>query len=165
MTNYERRRKHFCDQEVQSALLRQLVYYWLLGSGTVVLFTVGSQITPLLLSGNIAVTHQLWGRVVPILLASAAISPIVVVFALRFSNRFVGPMLRFRRALQELAEGKVPDRPIVLRDKDYWTEVATAINTISARMAKEKEMQDRDIEGESDSLTHNLERALEEVNA
>ena len=146
MKPFERRRKHFCDQEVQGALLRQLVYYWLLGSGTVVLFTIGYQLTPLLLSGDIAVTHQIWGRLVPILLASAAIAPIVVVSAVRFSNRFVGPMLRFRRVLQDLAEGKVPNSPIVLRDKDYWTDVATAINAISSQMEQRSEVTDHGVE-------------------
>jgi hypothetical protein len=59
----------------------------------------------------------------------------VIASALRFSNRFVGPMVRFRRALNQLAQGESPDL-VTLRDNDYWSDVAADINEITARMAK-----------------------------
>ena len=134
MQRFERRRHYLCDRQVQTALLRQLLYYWFLGTGTIILLTVGYQATPLVLSGNSEAAFQLWGRLIPVLLASVAVAPFVVLSAIRFSNRFVGPMLRTRRVLDQLAAGDLPDHPIVLRDHDYWTDLATQLNAVTDRL-------------------------------
>ena len=134
MQRFERRRHYLCDRQVQTALLRQLLYYWLSGTGTIILLTVGYQATPLILSGNNEAAFQLWGRLIPVLLASVAVAPFVVLSAIRFSNRVVGPLLRIRRVLDQLAAGDIPDHPIVLRDHDYWTDVATQLNAVTNRL-------------------------------
>lgn len=132
-TQLERRRKYFVDKKVQGALLRQLLGYWLLGSFALVCFLFVYQVGPHLLSGSGDPRASVWRQVGPLLIVSLAISPIVVISAVRFSNRFVGPVLRFRRALRELARGDVPT-PITLRDKDYWKDIADDINRIAASL-------------------------------
>ena len=59
---------------------------------------------PVLLSGRATAAEQFWFHLSPLLLASAVMFPLVTFSAVRFSNRFVGPVLRFRRALKELAD-------------------------------------------------------------
>jgi hypothetical protein len=142
MRKKERRRRYFCDSKVQGALLRQLIYYWLFGSITVVVFTLSYQVVPIFLAGETEALKQIWGRLGPMLISSAAIAPIVLMGAIRFSNRFVGPMLRFRRVLDELAKGEIPTSPIKLRENDYWADVADTINQISTRLTRENSIAD-----------------------
>ena len=131
----ERRRNRLADSNVQGALLKQLVSYWLLGSVALVTVTLLYRVGPAWLAGVGDPLAEIWRQVGPVLVVSAAIAPMVIISALRFSNRFVGPMVRFRRALNQLAQGESPDL-VTLRANDYWSDVAADINEITARMAK-----------------------------
>ena len=53
---------------------------------------------------------------------------------LRLSNRFAGPMVRLRVAMQGLANGE-PVKPVKLRDGDFWCEFAADFNRVLAREA------------------------------
>lgn len=127
----ERRRKHLVDLRVQGALLRQLVCYWVLGSVALLTFTMIYRIAPHWLTGGGDAGRLIWRQLGPVLLTSAAVGPIVFVSAIRFSNRFVGPMLRFRRALRHLADGQATTS-ISLRERDYWQDIAADINRLIA---------------------------------
>ena len=63
---------------------------------------------------------DMWFHFGPALVASLVLLPIVVVDIIRLSNRFsAGPMVRMRRAMQNLAKGeRVP--PLQFRDNDFW---------------------------------------------
>ena len=89
---------------------------------------------PAWLSGH-ADTDKLWYYLAPYLVASAALFPMVVASANRFSNRFAGPMVRIRKTLKELANGESPPH-ILLRDGDFWADVADDINLIAARLGQ-----------------------------
>jgi hypothetical protein len=54
----------------------------------------------------------------------------------RMSNRFVGPVVRLRGALRELAENR-PAQPLNFRDDDFWRELATDFNKAAARCARD----------------------------
>lgn len=132
----ERRRRYFVDSQVQGALVRQIAKYWIWTSITFALVVLVYRVTPVLLSGRATAAEHFWFHLSPLLLASSVVFPLIIFSAVRFSNRFVGPVLRFRRALQELADGKTP-QDITLRKNDYWTDMAENIN----RLAREREGQ------------------------
>lgn len=63
----------------------------------------------------------------PPLLFLVALLPILAWDALRFTHRLVGPLVRFRRAFQDLAQGK-PVHPIKLRAGDFLEELRDDFN-------------------------------------
>lgn len=127
----ERRRRYFVDSQVQGALLRQAIYYWLWSSATFALIIFVYRVFPALLSGTGRESGRIWHHFAPYMVASAALFPIVIFSAIRFSNRFVGPMVRVRRTLKQLARGEsTPMRGF--RENDFWSDTADDINQIAA---------------------------------
>jgi hypothetical protein len=55
--------------------------------------------------------------------------PIVTWDAVKFSHRLVGPLVRFRQCVRDLAAGK-PVEPIRLRKGDYLTEMRDEFNAM-----------------------------------
>jgi hypothetical protein len=55
--------------------------------------------------------------------------PIMAWDAIRFSHRLVGPVVRFRRAAQDIARGE-PVRLLKLREGDYMTEFRDDFNAM-----------------------------------
>ena len=126
----ERRRRHYVDAKVQGALLRYLMSYWILGLATYVTVILVYRIAPFWLVGSDQPLAVIWRDLCPLIIVSVAISPIVLISVIRFSHRFVGPVLRFRRAIKQLANGETPAR-IELRRQDYWRDMADDINQVS----------------------------------
>jgi hypothetical protein len=65
----------------------------------------------------------------PALVLVALLLPAVAWDALKFSHRMVGPLVRFRRALQDMAAGQ-PIQPIKLRNGDYLVEMRDEFNSM-----------------------------------
>jgi hypothetical protein len=63
----------------------------------------------------------------PVLVCLLVLVPVMAWDAIRFTHRLVGPMVRFRRTMQSIAEGKMV-RPIKLREGDYLTELRDDFN-------------------------------------
>ena len=61
------------------------------------------------------------------------LSPVFIYDSIKMSNRFVGPMVSFRRSLKELASGGDPGKA-QFRENDYWKEMACDFNTIANEM-------------------------------
>lgn len=127
---YKRRRQYLVDRPVQGAVVKHSLWYWVWTTavfGGVIGFC---RILPAWLSNN----DEPWGRIGfylgPYTLASAVLFPIIIANAIRFSNRFAGPMVRVRRALNALANGQ-PAEYLKFRDGDYWPDIADNINAIS----------------------------------
>jgi hypothetical protein len=66
-------------------------------------------------------------RYLPAMVTSLVVLPLVMIDVLRLSHRFVGPVLRIRQGLQELAAGKRPGR-IKFRENDFWPDMAAEFN-------------------------------------
>lgn len=128
----ERRRRSFVDSEVQGALLRHALFYWLCASLTFAFVVFVYRVLPAWFAGS--ESGGLWYHFQPFAIASAVLLPIAIHGANRLSNRFAGPMLRVRAALLQLAEGKNP-RPMTFRRHDFWAEFADIINLLSIRQA------------------------------
>jgi hypothetical protein len=134
MSDMKCQRKHlFVDFKVQGALVARVVVYWLV-------CLIG--ITLMLLCWRIITgparmfyTHfdDMWFHYGPALIASFILLPLVIVDIIRFSNRFVGPMLRLRRSMRELVHGEAVE-PIKFRDNDFWQDFAADFNTLLVRI-------------------------------
>lgn len=83
---------------------------------------------------------ELWYQYKMPFMATVFLLPLVLFDIAKLSNRFVGPMIRLRRALREMANGE-PIRLIHFRAGDYWSEVADEFNSVAARVqAMEKKI-------------------------
>ena len=75
----------------------------------------------------------MWFFYGPAAIASFLLLPLVIVDIIRFSNRFVGPLLRLRRSMRALARGEYVE-PIEFRDNDFWYDFADEFNAVRARI-------------------------------
>lgn len=131
------RRSYFVDKKVQGALLARAARYWLLSVVVVATLTV---LGWMFVSPGMGVLIQLrehlpWllGGMFVALVVSLSVLPVILYDLAKMSNRFVGPMLRLRRAMGEAAAGEHVE-PIHFRDHDYWQEFADAFNLLNNRL-------------------------------
>lgn len=131
-----KRRQYFVDTKVQGGLLLRAASYWLFCLLSVSLMVLCWHV----LTGPPAPAAVLLGSLLKAygiaLAASLLLLPVVLVDCSRYSNRFVGPLLRFRRVLRQLADGE-DVAPICFRDKDYWTDLADSFNDLRTRLQQQ----------------------------
>lgn len=134
--NRKRRSFFFVDREVQGALMLRAAIYWLfcLISISLMLICWSAYAGPP--RRFIDLATDLYFRYGPAMAASLVLLPIVLMDIVRMSNRFVGPVVRLRGALRELADGR-PAQPLNFRDDDFWREMATDFNKAAARCARD----------------------------
>jgi len=134
----KRRSQKFVDREVQSSLLRRLSLHWMLfmfANGMAILMWTRFLETP---SEPWAVTFQLaFQRALPFGLISIGLVPVFVWDAMKLSNRFAGPVVRVRRALERIARGESP-KPIEFRQGDFWKSLAQDLNRAFAARFPDK---------------------------
>src|SRR5262249_41464266 len=63
----------------------------------------------------------------PVAVCLLLLVPVMAWDAIRFTHRLVGPLVRFRRAMQSIAQGE-PVRAIRLREGDYLTDLRDDFN-------------------------------------
>ena len=126
------RKKHYVDPEVQNAILRQVAYLWLLGAAIYTYIVFVYRIMPIWFSSGTPSLGEIWYHLAPMVLSAAALFPLMMSSAIRFSHRFVGPMVQFRQVLRQLASGDNV-APIQLRRNDFWRDVADELNQVSER--------------------------------
>ena len=75
-----------------------------------------------------------WGQFVetmrsnlPVIVCLLVLVPVMAWDTMRFSHRLVGPLVRFRKTMQAIANGEAV-RPIKLREGDYLTELRDDFN-------------------------------------
>jgi hypothetical protein len=147
---------------VQGALLRQAVYCWLWASATFALIILVYRVVPALLSGTGQESGRIWYHLAPYMVASGVLFPIFIFNAIRFSNRFTGPMVRVRRTLKELARGETtPMRSF--REHDFWSDTADDINEIAALLRQVRPVTSATSDEENVVAYAAGEEALEEM--
>ncbi len=135
------RNRLFVDPKVQGMLMLRCLAYWaaMLMTITVLLITWRSMSGP----AKIFYEHfdELWQQYQMPFLATLFLLPLLLFDIAKLSNRFVGPVIRLRRALREMANGD-PIRLIHFRAGDFWSEVADDYNAMAARvMLMEKKIE------------------------
>jgi hypothetical protein len=128
-----RRSRIFLDREVQGALMLRVASYWCFCLFSIALLLICWSVytgPPRRFADHLL---ELYQRYAPALAASLILLPLVMIDVVRMSSRFVGPIVRLRSGLAELAEQGYA-RPIVFRDHDYWRDLAGDFNLAAQRM-------------------------------
>lgn len=128
-----RRGTYFVDPPVQGRLAWKVVVYWFFCLLAVEVF-VACWVVWL---DRPTSSLQLVGIVMRVcalpFAASLLLLPIVVFDSIRFSHRFAGPMVRLRRGMKDLAEGRVA-RAVIVREGDFWEDFAEDYNRVVDRV-------------------------------
>ncbi len=136
-----KRKRLVIEPTIQYSLVRQLIFQWTLHLVATLLLLAMLQV---LLGGFFQPWQYHVGRIGPTL-ASLAIAmcfllPVFILSSLKLSNRFAGPIHRFRRELRRLAEG-ASYQELKFRENDYWQEMGdeldAAMDALRAQMVKE----------------------------
>jgi methyl-accepting chemotaxis protein len=122
-------RKHVWINIFQTRLIVRIALYWLVYMVTVANFLF---VFRLLAEGPGNPLEQ-YGRFVvdclPTFMLFMLLFPILAWDAVKFSHRLVGPLVRFRQTLQDLAAGKQV-QPVRLRQGDYLGEMRDEFNAM-----------------------------------
>lgn len=136
MSKRPKRRSYFVDRKVQGALLACTARYWALSVTVVAALTILGWI---FITPGVSVLMELreelpslLGAVLIAFLASFLVLPVILFDLVRVSNRFVGPVLRLKRSMQQAAAGESVN-PVRFRDEDYWQDFADAFNHLLER--------------------------------
>ena len=126
----KQRKKQFVDRAVQGTLLLHIVGHWaffLFAAGALLLFVE-------MVVGD---PRDAWRGLVhrhgPTVLTVLVLAPIFIRDLCKLSNRFAGPMVRLRRAMRDLADGREVS-PIHFRERDFWKDLATDFNRVVAHV-------------------------------
>lgn len=128
------RRQLFVDKDVQGVLLARVGVYWACCLITVILILLCWRVVVGPSSELHVHLDYLWYHYRPILLAAFILLPILLADTLRLSNRFAGPMVRLKRGLSELADGRTDVSPIHFRSGDFWHDFAREFNRAAQRV-------------------------------
>ena len=127
------RRQYYVNGKIQGNLAFRVAVYWfycllvvgVMGSCWLVLFDRPAS------SGEFL--SRVGGQLIPILLGSVLMLPIVLLDCVRYSNRFVGPIFRLGRAMDRLSDGQRVHN-IEFRTSDFWYEYAQTFNRLNERV-------------------------------
>jgi hypothetical protein len=127
----------YIDKDVQRALVLQLVRHWAVFVVvlTGILLAMDSLSEPQRSFGQHFLS--LWQRHAGLLIVVAALFPVFLYDSVKLSNRFAGPIMRLRRALQDAAAGDL-SRPLVFRKNDFWQDIAENYNALLMRLQEER---------------------------
>ena len=138
MTGFKRK-QNFVDKGVQGGLIRRIFFHWLVFFFVTALAVLS--INTLLGDPSLSFSERLSNELsefVYLGIVFIAIFPAFMLDTIRFSNRFVGPIVRLRRHLCELGQnGETHD--IKFRGNDFWQNVAGEFNVINEVFRKQKE--------------------------
>ena len=128
------RGKIYVDRDVQTALVWQLFFQWSLFmmvlSGILFAIDVFSTGALLPLTDHLG---RMWERYSPLLLVMIGMLPVCMCDSIRLSHRFVGPLVRLRKALRQAALGETPTT-LEFRQHDFWQDLAVNFNALMLRM-------------------------------
>jgi hypothetical protein len=130
-----KRTRLFIDPQVQGRLLCRVVLYWCMAvaiMGTLAAVQVAIETRHAPSSVVINRTLLAFG---PSLIAAVLLLPVILFDALRFSNKFAGPMHRLRREVKRLADGD-SYAPIDFRKGDFWYDLAQEFNRLADKLER-----------------------------
>ena len=149
--NRYRRTIFLVDREVQGSLMIRVAVYWLFWLLSISLMIICWNAYTGPSRRFLELVTDLYFRHGPALAASLIVLPVVMMDALRMSNRFVGPIYRLRQGLRDLADGK-PTQPINFRDNDFWRELGDEFNRAAATVKSQQSNSDATTEQLADVI-------------
>lgn len=142
----ENRRKLYVSGPIQGRLLKKFCIYWVIYHVLLGMFLV---VNTLVSSSHPESVGQLlttiWYEHHRLIALVTATFPIVFVGILRTTHRIAGPLIRFERALAEMAEGKRIEK-IRLRQHDMLVEFQDAMNAFIEAHNRELDGKDSDVD-------------------
>lgn len=137
-----RRDSFFVDPVVQGKLGWKIVSYWFFCLLAVELFVACWLVWLLRPESSLELVRLVMQVCAIPFAASLLLMPIVIFDSMRFSHRFAGPMVRLRRVMRDLADGK-PTSPVAIREGDFWNDFAADFNRLAKRVEQlENEVRD-----------------------
>lgn len=122
-----RRLRMIADWKIQGGLLLRLAIYWV----TCQLAVVGTMAAfAMFLDQPDGQPAEISRFLLPSLVVSSLVLPIVMLDMAVFSNRFVGPMFQFRQRLKKMAES-ANVQEVNFRKGDYYTDLKDHFNQLS----------------------------------
>lgn len=134
-----KRQQNYVDASVQGSLLRRIFFHWCVFFFVTSLSVVAIQ--TLLGDPSKTLSQRMSGQMgefVFIGLVLLALLPAFMLDTVRFSNRFVGPILRLRRHLRELGTDHNTGK-CSFRDNDFWAEMASEFNSVAQLVESQKQ--------------------------
>jgi hypothetical protein len=136
---FRRRAQLFVDGPVQTTLIRRCLLHWscaLIGCTLLLLYW-----SVLANPRQAFVTHvaELGYRYAPVLFALLVLLPFLLLDVIRVSHRIVGPMVRLRREMHALAQGR-PVPPVKFRKYDFWHDLADDFNEVATRLQSQDDV-------------------------
>jgi methyl-accepting chemotaxis protein len=128
-----RRSRIFLDREVQGALMLRVGSYWAFCLMSICLLVICWSVYTGPPRRFSEVALEAYQRYAPALAASLILLPLVMIDVVRMSARFVGPVIRLRAGLRELADNGSARR-LNFRDNDYWRDMADDFNAAATRL-------------------------------
>jgi len=133
-----RKRRYLIDRAVQTTLLVRTASYWLFSMLTVGMMLVVWEVFAGPRERSTDVLTATIVRYGPALLVSLLLLPLVMFDVLRMSHRFVGPVMRLRQGLRELATGRRP-ATMKFREDDFWREMAGEFNAAAEQIEETRD--------------------------
>ena len=135
--NLGRRSGSVADRRVQFALVKRVLYHWCIFMVTACFVAL---VTEAFSGANRGSTwssflSSFWLNQAPFFVVAVFLLPIFLVDTNKVSHKFAGPMIRFRRAMRDVAKGKVVN-PIKFRPGDFWHDIANDFNAMTKRLGK-----------------------------
>lgn len=135
MEQNDRRQKGALRLPIQKVIAFRLVVHWFAAAIVAIVLTLILQFftNPTLGAEERATLRALtWG---PMALAFLAAAPIAALDMARFSHSLAGPIVRLKRVVGELADGKrVP--PVKFRKNDHWHDLAAEFNRLNDEVTR-----------------------------
>ncbi len=125
-----KRKQNFVDKGVQGGLIRRIFVHWLVFFFVTALAVLS--LKTLLGEPSLSFASRLaneMGDMFYLGIIFLAIFPAFMLDTIRFSNRFVGPIVRLRRHIRELGDGKTDE--VKFRDGDFWQTLAGEFNAVN----------------------------------
>ena len=131
------RKKLFIDGTVQGALVKRVLLHW------TAFFTLSGLIVVAMeyFSGEPGLTFGehlalVWEKYAFFFLLMLATLPTFLYDTMKMSNRFAGPIMRLKSALNRLAEGQQVDN-LTFRMGDFWGELSSDFNRVADKVRQE----------------------------
>jgi hypothetical protein len=127
------RKRLLVDKQVQWALIKRFLFYWVC---ILVFVTMPIAISQTLVEpSRYLVQHYFdtWRSHWPILATLTVLLPFVLYDILKISHRFAGPIFRLRRELQRYVHGEEADC-VRFRDGDFWPDLGDNVTALMERV-------------------------------
>ena len=121
------RKRLWIESRIQGALARRIILHWLAFFVVAIVLTMVFQFLADPFKPLSEYWTGLWATHGPLLITMLLVLPAFLYDTIKLSNRFVGPVVRFRNSIRDFSNGKQV-KPIAFRDDDFWQELADDFN-------------------------------------